>query len=309
MVHASRQPRVLGPRAGLLGIALAALCVAGVPIPAHAQFDDVEIKTTHVAGNVYMLEGQGGNIGVAVAPDGVLLIDDEFAPLAPKIRAAIAALSDQKIKFILNTHWHGDHTGGNRIFGPEAPIIAQQNVRERLASGMDLPGRKIEPAPGEALPVVTFIDSISIWFNDEEVRVIHLPPGHTDGDAVVFFTKSNVVHTGDDMFSGRFPIIDLASGGSVDGYVRNVEAILDRLPRDAHIIPGHGPLATVGDLRDFREMLIGTTHLVQARVNHGKSLEEIKEEGLPDRYSKWAWEKVPTDRWIETVYRDYTREP
>src|SRR5258705_1387650 len=194
-------------------------------MPTHAQdFSKVEIKTTKVAGNVYMLQGSGGNIGVSVGPDGILIVDDEFAPLADKIKAALKGLGEGKLKFILNTHWHGDHTGGNGVFGPEAPIIAQTNVRKRLADGYSSPNYNVKPAPKEALPVVTFDQTLSVHFNGEEIRVLHFPHGHTDGDSVIFFTTSNVVHMGDDFFAGSFPFVDLERGVYVGWVVLNLSA-------------------------------------------------------------------------------------
>ena len=185
----------------------AALLVLAANSSAFAQQDwsKVEIKSTKVAGNVYMLQGSGGNIGVSVGADGILIVDDQYAPLADKIKAALKTLGEGKLKFVLNTHWHGDHTGGNAAFSPEAPIIAHTNVRKRLAEGMNITGRKVQPAPKEALPVVTFDHSVSIHFNGEEIRVIHFPRGHTDGDAIIFFTNSNVVHMGDCFSTACFP--------------------------------------------------------------------------------------------------------
>ena len=185
---------------------------------AQRDFSEVQIKSTHVAGNVYMLEGSGGNIGVSVGADGVLIVDDQFAPLAGKIEAAIRDINSGSLKFVLNTHLHGDHTGGNAHFGKKASIVAHTNVRKRLAAD--------SRTAREALPVVTFDQSISVHFNGEEIKVIHVPPGHTDGDSVIHFTQSGVVHMGDQFFNGRFPFVDLDRGGDVKGYVKNVENIL-----------------------------------------------------------------------------------
>jgi cyclase len=273
---------------------------------AQQDFSKVEIKVTKVAGNVYLLEGSGGNIGVSVGADGILIVDDEFAPLADKIRAALKTLGEGKLKFILNTHWHGDHTGGNAVFGPEAPIVAQTNVRKRLAEGMNIPDRVVKPAPKEALPVITFDQSVSIHFNGEEIKVIHFPRGHTDGDAVIFFTGSNVVHMGDDFFNGMFPFIDLDSGGDVDGYVKNVGEVIAKLPAGVKIIPGHGPLAGVDDLKRFHRMLLETTGLVRTKIGAGKTLDQIKAEGLPDEWKSWGTGFIKTDSWIATIYRSYT---
>jgi cyclase len=288
--------------AGLIAFLLATTSFA------QQDFSKVEIKVTKVAGNVYMLEGSGGNIGVSVGSDGILIVDDEFAPLADKIKAALKGLGAGKLKFILNTHWHGDHTGGNVVFGPEAPIIAQTNVRKRLADGSNVPNRTVAPAPKEALPVITFDQAVSVHFNGEEIRVIHFPRGHTDGDAVIFFTGSNVVHMGDDFFNGMFPFVDLDSGGDVDGYIKNVGEVLAKLPADVKIIPGHGPLANAGDLKRFHKMLLETTDVVRRKIAAGKTLDQIKAEGLPDEWKTWGAGFVNTDRWIATIHRSFTKK-
>ena len=284
------------------------LCLCASGTPAQQDFSKVEIKATKVAGNVYMLEGSGGNIGVSVGADGILIVDDQFAPLADKIKAALKTLGEGKLKFILNTHWHGDHTGGNVIFGPEAPIIAQTNVRKRLAEGSSAPNRNVKPSPPEALPVITFDQSLSVHLNGEEIRVIHFPHGHTDGDSVIFFTGSNVVHMGDDFFNGMFPFVDLNSGGDVDGYVKNVGEVITKIPAGAKIIPGHGPLATSDDLKGFHKMLVETTGIVRKKMAAGKTLDQIKAEGLPDEWKTWGTGFIKTDQWIETIFRSLSRK-
>lgn len=272
---------------------------------AQQDMSDVEITATYVAGNVYMLQGRGGNIGVSVGPDGALLVDDQFAPLADRIRAALAGMVEGEIdlKFVLNTHWHGDHTGGNVEFGPEAPIIAHANVRKRLATRQERALGVIEPSPPDALPVITFADSISIHFNGEEIRAIYLPHGHTDGDAVVYFSGSNVVHMGDDFFSGRFPFVDLSSGGSVQGLVVAVRSVLEQLPPDVKIIPGHGPLSGREDLEAYLEMVEESLGLVSAGIEAGRGLKELQAEGMPDRWADWGGGFINSDRWIEILYR------
>jgi glyoxylase-like metal-dependent hydrolase (beta-lactamase superfamily II) len=280
-------------------------------VPARAQGDDfskVEIKPAKVAGSVWMLTGAGGNIGVSSGPDGLLIVDDQFLPLADKIKAALRGISpDGKLAFVVNTHWHGDHTGGNRVFGKEATIIAQSNVRKRLTTKQERPGRTIEASPKEALPVVTFEDGVTLWFNGEEIDVIHVPHGHTDGDAVIVFKGSNVVHMGDQFFNGTFPFIDVASGGDVAGYVKNVADLLARIPADAKVIPGHGPLGTVADLKKFHAMLTTTTDLVRAEVAKGMTLEEAKKAGLPEEWKPWATDFVSVEAWVETVYTSLKR--
>jgi glyoxylase-like metal-dependent hydrolase (beta-lactamase superfamily II) len=290
--------------AALLGLALAAL-------PAAAQdrdFSKVEIKATRVAGNVYMLEGSGGNIGVSVGKDGILIVDDQFAPLAEKIRAALKSLNDGKLAFVLNTHWHGDHTGSNEAFGREATIIAQENVRKRLSTDQVVFGEKTPASPPQALPVITFDHSVSVHFNGEEIKAIHFPHGHTDGDSIIFFTGSNVVHMGDDFFVGRFPFVDLASGGSVQGLIQNVETVLGQIPDDVKIIPGHGALSTKADLKTFLGMLKETTGIVQQRIAAGKDLKAIQAEGLPDKWKDWGSGFIKTDLWLQTIYDSLTHK-
>ena len=283
---------------------LAALVFAA--LPARAQGDDfskVEIKPIKVAGAIWMLQGAGGNIGVSAGPDGLLIVDDQFLPLADKIKAALKGISpDGTLAFVVNTHWHGDHTGGNPAFGKEATIIAQQNVRKRLATPQDRGGRMSEAAPKEALPVVTFEDGVTIWFNGEEIQVVHVPSGHTDGDAIVYFKSANVVHMGDQFFNGMFPFIDLNSGGDLAGYVKNVADVVAKIPADAKIIPGHGGLATAEDLRKFHAMLAKTTDYVRAEIAKGLTLEQAKQAGLPDEWKSYASDFITVDKWVETVY-------
>ncbi len=267
-----------------------------VTVSAHAQrdFSKVEIKAIPVARNIHMLEGSGGNIGVSVGPDGILIVDDQFAPLAAKIEAVLKKLDTGDLKFVLNTHWHGDHTGGNVHFGKRASIVAHTNVRKRLA-GSD--GKMTD-----GLPVITFDDSLSVHFNGEEIKVIHLPPGHTDGDSVIHFTSANVVHMGDQFFAGKFPFIDLGSGGNVAGYARNVSEMLKKIPPDAKIIPGHGPLATIDDLRKSHEMLGETIRIVQKAIDAGKTVEQVKADGLPEKWKDWGTGFINTSRWLEITY-------
>lgn len=276
---------------------------------AFAEMADVQIKTSHVAGNIYMLQGQGGNIGVSVGEDGILLVDDQFAPLSEKIEVALAKIGKGKLKFVLNTHWHPDHTDGNKVFGSKAPIIAHTNVRKRLESFQKIKLFHMEkpPFPKEALPVITFDDSLSLHFNNEEIQVIHFPQGHTDGDSVIFFKGSNVVHMGDHFFSGRFPFIDLTGGGDVRGFINNVEKILSQVPRDVKIIPGHGSLSTQSDLKKYLKMLKETVEIVQSQINRGKSLEEVKVRGLPPRFDPWE-KTIQKDLWLEIVYNSLKRD-
>lgn len=276
--------------------------------PQQTDWSKVQIKTTKVAGNVYLLEGAGGNIGVSVGEDGILIVDDQFAPLADKIRASLKMLGQGKLRFILNTHWHGDHTGGNAAFGPEGTIIAHDNVRKRLASEQYSAffKSKTPASPKEALPVITFDQSLSVHFNGEEIRAIHFPNGHTDGDTIVFFTTSKVVHLGDDFFSGSFPFVDLDSGGSVEGLAKNISDVIPKIPADAKLIPGHGPISTLEDLKAYHRMLVETTGIVRQKIEAKKTLEQIKSEGLPDEWKSWGTGFIKTDQWLELVYRSLT---
>ncbi len=281
---------------------------AGFAFAQGQDFSKVQIKATKVAGNVYMLEGSGGNIGVTVGPDGLLIVDDQFAPLADKIKAALKELGQGKLKFVINTHWHGDHTGGNPIFGVDSTIIAHANVRNRLgAESVNRAGQKVPAAPKEALPVITFDESLSVFFNGEEIKAIHYPNGHTDGDGVIFFTQSNVVHMGDDFFAGKFPFVDLSSGGSVEGLVRDIGNALTKIPAGAKIIPGHGPVSTIDDLKAYHQMLVETVDIVRKQMQSGKSLDEIKAAGLPEKYKDWGSGFISTPVWIETIHRSLSK--
>ncbi|HQR36083.1 MAG TPA: MBL fold metallo-hydrolase [Blastocatellia bacterium] len=290
----------------LFAVLLLAL-IASVAFAQGQDFSKVEMKATHVAGNVWMLEGSGGNIGVSVGPDGLLIVDDQFAPLADKIKAALKGLGEGKLKFVINTHWHGDHTGSNAIFGADSTIIAHTNVRKRLNSTNTVMGQTTQPAPKPALPVITFDESLSVHFNGEEIKAIHYPNGHTDGDGVIYFTGSNVVHMGDDFVTYGFPFVDLNSGGNVEGMAKNVANVIAKLPANVKIIPGHGPISTVEDLKRFHQMLVETLDIVRKQMQAGKSLEEIKAAGLPAKYDSLSKGFVTTPIWIETIFKSLTK--
>ena len=285
-----------------LGAALLAVLGQGAT-PAQTDWSEIEVTTTHVAGNVHMLVGAGGNIGVSAGEDGILIVDDQYAPLADKIRAALQEMGKGKLQFILNTHWHGDHVGGNEAFGPEAPIIAHTNVRTRLSTRQEAFGRVWEPLPAEALPVITFDHSVSVHFNGETIEAIHFPRGHTDGDSIIFFTGSNVVHMGDSFWGGgKFPRVDLETGGTVDGFLHNLGGVIERVPDDVKIIPGHGPLSTKADLEAAHENLTETVVIVRKGMESGKSLEDLRNEGFPEKYESWGTGFISADVWIETIY-------
>lgn len=295
---------IIQSRGGSLALVFCMCLAAAVTsVTAQRDFSDVKIVTHHVAGGIYMLEGAGGNIGVSAGEDGLLIVDDQFAPLADRIKAALSDLDKGDLAFILNTHYHGDHVGGNEALGIDATIIAHENVRKRLLD----PGEGQTPYAKGALPVITFDQSVSVHFNGEEIQVIHVPQGHTDGDSIIFFTGSNVVHMGDQLFAGRFPYVDLDGGGTLEGYTRNIAEVIKKVPADAKVIPGHGPLSTVEDLRKTLEMLEETTAIVKAGMAAGKNLEEIKKEGFPEKWDSWNWRFIPTERWIETIHEALSR--
>lgn len=261
---------------------------------------------SHIAGSIHMISGQGGNIGVSVGADGFLMVDDKFAPMADQIRALLEDLGDGELKFLLNTHFHGDHTGGNEAFGVETPIIAHHNVRARLTTEQDRGDRVVPPAPPAAWPVITFADALSIHFNGEEVKVLHIPHAHTDGDALVFFTGSNVVHMGDTFFNPRFPYVDMDSGGAVDGVLAAGHAVLEQADPETRIIPGHGPAASLSDLETYLRMIEETRAAVAAGIEAGHSLEELQEAGLGDEWASWGEGFITTEYWIATLHRDLT---
>ena len=279
--------------------------------PTFAQGQDntkkIQLKATKVAGQVWVIEDastefSGGNIGVSVGPDGIVLVDDKFTRIAPKVEAALKSISNQPVRFVLNTHFHGDHVGGNVFWGKKATIIAHENTRKRLLED------KEEPVPASALPIITFEDKLKVHLNGEDIRAIHFPSGHTDTDVVVFFTKSNVVHMGDDFFHGIFPFIDLDGGGSVKGLIANLEKLLDQIPADAKIIPGHGPLATTADLRKHLDMLKGTAAIVEAAIRDGKSADQLKKEKALAAYDAWSKGFIGTDEYIDQLFKDLSRK-
>lgn len=267
---------------------------------------DVTVKTTKVSGNVYMLQGRGGNVGAVVGPEGILIVDDDYRDVAPKLAAALKELGSEKLRFVLNTHWHGDHTQGNELFGKDSTIVAHINVRKRLLAPPVVFGRTTPPYPSFALPIVTYSESMSIHLNGEEIRLVHYPNGHTDGDSIVYFTKANVIHFGDTFFVGRFPFVDIDSGGSVQGLINNIGSLIGRVAPDAKIIPGHGPVSTVDDLKNYHSILIETTRIVQDAMKAGKSLDDIKKAGLPEKFNEAGSGFIKTDQWIETIHRSYS---
>jgi len=267
---------------------------------------DVKIETVGIAPGIYMLVGRGGNVGLTVGVDGAAIIDDQFADMAPKIRAAVALLSDRPVKFVINTHLHGDHTGGNDAFGKSgAVIIAQENVRKRLGTPQVNPSTNapIEPRAREALPVVTFADTATLHFNDDDLEFTHLPNAHTETDIVVRFRKANVVHMGD-TFTGGFPFIDGNTGGTLDGFIRAHETVLATVDDDTKIIRGHGPLGNKAELQAYHDMLVTVRDRVARLVKAGKTQEQVLAARPTKEFEEKYGANFNAEQWIGRAYVD-----
>jgi glyoxylase-like metal-dependent hydrolase (beta-lactamase superfamily II) len=273
---------------------------------AQQNFDAVQIETTQVSENVYMLVGSGGNIGVIAGEDGTFIIDDQFAPLTDKINAAIAGISDQPVGFVMNTHWHADHTGGNENMGKAgALIVAHHNVRERMHADQITKLAADNTRLAEAaLPVITFAEDVTFYLNGEEIHAFHVDNAHTDGDAIIHFRNANVFHMGDTFFSGRVPYIDLDSGGSVDGIIQAANHVLMLADENTKIIPGHGPLSTPEDLETYRDMLMQLRSRIQLLVSQDKTLEEVRAENPTEGYDEWGAGFINNDRIVEIMFND-----
>ena len=279
----------------LIACFLVGCCMVSESFANEDRFANVQIKVTHVAGSVYMLEGEGGNIGASIGEDGIVIVDDQYAPLADKIRAALKSVADQPVRFVINTHYHGDHAGGNIAFQKDATIVAHENVRKRLSVDQ----------PAEALPVITFARDVNVHLNGEDIQALHAPRAHTDGDVLVYFTKSNVVHMGDNFVRYGFPYIDTNAGGSVSGMIDGLEHAIARLPADVKVIPGHGALATLEDVRGFVAMLKDTRAAVEKAVKAGKSVEALKKEKVLSPWQHLNGDR-PAESFIDTLYQDVT---
>ncbi|MGA9393536.1 MAG: MBL fold metallo-hydrolase [Candidatus Sulfotelmatobacter sp.] len=295
-----------------LWILFAVCALAGSLAEAQDEdFSKVQMKVSKVAGNVYILMGAGGNIGASVGEDGIVIVDDQYAPLADKIQAALKGITDKPVRFIINTHYHPDHTGGNAYFQKQAPIIAQDNVRKRLESGGGGGnGGSIhidtKPAPHDALPIITFDHDVTVHLNGEDIRALYFPAGHTDGDSIIFFPRSNVVHMGDDFVTYGFPFIDVESGGSINGMIDAVQQVIAQLPGDVKVIPGHGPVSSLDDVRAYLSMLKETRDAVQKALKDGKTLDQMKQAKLLEPWKKYSGDFVTEDVFLETLYNSLT---
>jgi cyclase len=276
------------------------------------DFSKVEIKVVKLSGNVYMLQGAGGNIVASLGDDGILLVDTEYATLADRIRGALKNLdiTDKPIRFVIDTHYHSDHSDGNPAFAAGgATIIANENLRKRLEEGSSIgngPGGAINikqaAQPPAALPVITYDDRITLHLNGEEIRVMHLPSAHTDGDSVVYFSKNKVVHMGDEFVRYGFPFVDLNGGGSVPGMIAACEKVAATLPADTKVIPGHGDVATMDDLREYAKMMRDTMAVVEKAKAKHRTLAQMKANKILAPWQKYSGSFVSTDAWIETIY-------
>jgi len=289
---------------------LAVVCVPGLvaalAVAVAAQDEEVEIRVVDVAPGVHMLVGRGGNLGVSSGPDGVFLIDDQFAPLTAKIRAALAKISDAPVRFLVNTHWHSDHTGGNENFAKlGAVIVAHDNVRRRMSKEQFMAAfdRTVPASPPAALPVVTFGGDVTLHWNGDEIHALHVPAAHTDGDAIVHFRKANAIHAGDVYFAGGYPFIDLDSGGGIEGLIAAVERVLALSDEDTAIIPGHGELSNRAELSRHRTMLVSVRDRVKQAIAAGKTLRALlAEEPLADFDEEWGGGFVDSEDFLRTVY-------
>jgi len=264
------------------------------------------VQTTPLKGPLYFMQGKGGNVLASVGKDGILIIDDDYVEYADAYHQALKAVAGTPglPSFVINTHWHFDHTGGNAYWGERgAVIMAQENVYQRMSTRQEMKAfdRVVEPSPAPALPVVTYADSVTLRFNDDRLEVRHFPTGHTDGDSVVFFTEENVVHMGDHFFKDRFPFVDLGSGGNVLGYTENVAAILDLVNDSTVIVPGHGSIADKADLQRYHHMLVNTTAQVRAALEKGLSVEQISEQGLGPEWADWGQGFINEKAWISFI--------
>jgi cyclase len=289
------------------------LMLPGLALAQQPQdFSKVQVKIAKVAGNVYLLQGAGGNIAASIGDDGILLVDTEYAPLGEKILAALNSVTPgKKVKYVINTHYHTDHTGGNVFWGSRgAVIIAQTNLRKRLAEGGTGGTGNVKfqqkPQPAAALPVITYHDQMAIYFNGEEIRITHFPAAHTDGDSVVYFTKSNVVHMGDIFVRYGLPFSDIRGGGSIQGMIAACDKVSETLPADVKVIPGHGDLANMNDVRAYTKMLNATMAVAKKALAEHKTLEQMKQENILAPWRDKAQGFVKADTFIDELYYSLT---
>lgn len=290
------------------GIVLALFGIGRLTLAQSPDFAGVEIKTIPVTEGIYMLVGEGGNIGVSAGEDGVFLIDDQFAPLTEKIQAAITAISKKPIRFLLNTHWHFDHTGGNENLGKAGvTIVAHDKVREYMSAEqfIEVLNMKIPASPPVALPIITFNDTVTFHLNGNTIKAFHVQPAHTDSDSVIYFDRADVIHTGDVYFRGMYPFLDVSHGGSIEGTIAVADRILEMAGEQTKIIPGHGSLSNRAELVAYRDMLIAVRDLVKSAIAKGMTVEEfIATNPTADLDSIWGKGLIQPKQFLQMVYSD-----
>ena len=282
--------------------------MTAMPCAAQINFDSVQVRAIPVAQNVYMLQGAGGNIGLAVGDDAVFVVDDQYAPLTRKVLAAIATVTQKPVRFVVNTHWHMDHVGGNETLGEMGALIyAHENVRRRMSVDgfIEALNATVPASPRVALPVVTFTDAVTFHINGDSVRVLHVPPAHTDGDAIIHFTKANVIHMGDTFHNAGLPFVDLSSGGSLQGFITAADKVLALSNAETRIIPGHGPLADRARLKVYRDMTVTLRDRIRTLMSTGKTIEQILELNIGASYAK----EFPGghERFVRATHQELTR--
>jgi cyclase len=289
-------------RIGKIGLAL----LIGSSASAQPDFAQATVKVVPVATGVYMLEGAGGNIGLSVGKDDAFIIDDQYAPMTAKIKAAVATVTPKPVRFVVNTHWHNDHTGGNEAMAASGAIIfAHENVRRRMTKEQFLEAfnMRTPPSPPAALPVITFSDTITFYMNDDTLHTFHVRNAHTDGDALVIFRKANVIHMGDTFFNGMYPFIDVSTGGSLPGMIAAANKALSMGNATTRFIPGHGPLATRADLVRYRDMLVTVRQRVGRLVAQRRTLQQvIAARPLSDLDAHWGKGFLKSDQFLTVVY-------
>jgi glyoxylase-like metal-dependent hydrolase (beta-lactamase superfamily II) len=293
--------------------ALALLFVSGAVHAQGAPPAPPPLQTVPVAPGLWMLVGNGGNVAVSAGEDGIFIVDDQFAPSIPRILEAIAALQKGPVRFVINTHWHGDHTGGNEALGSAGAVIfAHDNVRKRMSVPQFIRAidREVPASPKAALPVVTFAESVTLHLNGDEVRVIHVDPAHTDGDAIVHFVRANAIHAGDLYFANSYPFVDLSSGGTVRGLLAALDRILALAGPETKIIPGHGPLSDAAGLREYRAMIQTVVDRVSVAIAKGSSAEQVLASNPTAEFdAKWGGSTfMPASRFLQILYTDLVRE-
>lgn len=289
-----------------LKLAIGIFLIGFMAIATATHADEVDVKAVQISKQIYMITGKGGNIGLFIGEDGTFLIDDQFAPLTEKILETVKSVGGETPKFLINTHYHGDHTGGNENLGKAGTLIfSHHNVRERLMTGSYIAAFKVkrEALPKEGLPVVTFSDEVNFHLNGDRVYVIHVPHAHTDGDSFIYFKKANVIHAGDLFFNGIYPFIDVTHGGSLRGTIRAVDRVLAMADGNTKIIAGHGPMGDKAQLASYRQMLNTAYERLRKLKAAGKTAQEaVAAKPLADLEETWGKGMFTGDRWIEIIY-------